>query len=144
MNTERTGTFPAPISRKTFFTTSYLRTKSSSDTVGFISRLPHEFIDAFAGTLEETKYADLILHVVDGQDPDLIEHFDVVKEVLRKIGAEDIPAITVINKCENGTPAVIPADDEHVVFISALTGEGVDALKEKISLALFGETHIWE
>lgn len=115
-----------------------------TDTVGFISRLPHEFIDAFAGTLEETKYADLILHVVNGLEDDMLAQFDVVNDVLRKIGAEDIPVITVINKCENGTPAVIPADDEHVVFISALTGEGISELKDKISLSLFGESHIWE
>lgn len=114
-----------------------------TDTVGFISRLPHEFVDAFGSTLEETRYADLILHVVNGQEKEMLSQFDTVNEVLEKIGAGDISRITVINKCENGVPPVLPSG-EDTVCISALTGEGINALKEKISLRLFNESYIWE
>ena len=114
-----------------------------TDTVGFISRLPHEFIDAFGSTLEETKYADLILHVVDGSSDDLYAQFDTVRSVLQKIGADTVPSITVINKADKGRNDKIPSEEESV-FISALTGEGIPLLKEKISYALFGETCAWE
>ena len=114
-----------------------------TDTVGFISRLPHEFIDAFGSTLEETAYADLILHVCNGADPEMMKQYDVVCEVLNKIGAAEIPAITVINKCDAGQPIVCP-EGTDTVFVSAQTGDGLESLKEKISFALFNETFIWE
>lgn len=113
------------------------------DTVGFISRLPHEFIDAFGSTLEETRYADLILHVVNCQSSDIIKEYDVVESVLEKIGANGIPTITVLNKCDEGYPTVCPSG-VNPVYVSALTGEGIRSLKEKICLALFGEIAEWE
>ena len=114
-----------------------------TDTVGFISRLPHEFIDAFASTLEETKYADLILHVVNSNTPNALKEYDVVMEVLQKIGADQIPTITVINKCDVGNREILPAT-ENTVLVSAKTGEGIDKLKSKIAYSLFGEDVIWE
>jgi GTP-binding protein HflX len=114
-----------------------------TDTVGFISRLPHEFIDAFSSTLEETRYADLILHVVNAADKNAIGECAVVEEVLKKIGAEKIPRITVLNKCDEGDPDALPHGAD-TVEISALTGKGIDGLKEKITSALFGEKIIWE
>ena len=101
------------------------------DTVGFISRLPHEFINAFASTLEETKYSDLILHVVNSESKDMLKQFDVVKDVLEKIGAGDIPSITVLNKTDSASPEILPSGD-NTVKVSALTGEGIELLKSKI------------
>lgn len=108
------------------------------DTVGFISRLPHEFIDAFSSTLEETKYADLILIVLNAESKDMMKQYDVVNGVLEKIGASDVPSITVINKIDVGYPEVVPSGND-TVFVSALTGEGTESLKRKISEALFGK-----
>lgn len=114
-----------------------------TDTVGFISRLPHEFIDAFASTLEETQYADLILHVVNTDSPNALKEFDVVNEVLAKIGANDVPTITVLNKCDVGRTDVIPSN-ENTVYVSAKTGMGIAELKSKIAKSLFGEDVVWE
>lgn len=113
------------------------------DTVGFISRLPHEFVDAFKSTLEETQYADLILHVVNGDSKDIIKEFDVVIEVLKSLNADKIPTITVLNKCDIADNNLLP-DKENVVEISAKTGEGIPLLKEKICLSLFGEDLPWQ
>ena len=109
------------------------------DTVGFISRLPHEFVRAFRSTLEETKFSDLILHIVDGSNPDCAMQFDVVNEVLDSIGVKDTPILVVINKmdAERDESISLPAA-QNVVMISARTGEGIPLLKEKISTMLFG------
>ena len=114
-----------------------------TDTVGFISRLPHEFVDAFSSTLDETKYADLILHVVNMADENALKQYDVVNEVLKKIGATDIPIITVLNKCDVAKHSVIPSG-ENIVYISAITGDGIETLKEKIAYVLWGESISWE
>ena len=66
-----------------------------TDTVGFIRKLPHHLIDAFRSTLEEAKYADLILHVVDASNPQLDEQMHIVYETLRGLGVQDKPVITV-------------------------------------------------
>ncbi len=109
------------------------------DTVGFISRLPHEFVRAFRSTLEETKYSDLILHVVDGADPDCTMQFDVVNEVLDSIGVKDTPILVVINKMDKERDESVPLPtSENVVMISAKTGMGLSLLKDKISTMLFG------
>ena len=112
-----------------------------TDTVGFISKLPHEFIDAFKSTLEETTDADLILLVCDVSDEKFVEKYDVVKEVLQEIGAGDIPVLSVFNKIDKAPEnAVLPLDG---VLISAKTGKGIDALKKTISSRLFGEDIEW-
>lgn len=108
------------------------------DTVGFISRLPHEFVRAFRSTLEETKYSDLILHVVDGANPDCVMQYDVVNEVLDSIGVKDTPILVVINKMDKELDEHIPLPAcKNVVKISAKTGMGIPLLKEKISSLLF-------
>ncbi|HKL73723.1 MAG TPA: GTPase HflX [Clostridia bacterium] len=114
-----------------------------TDTVGFISRLPHEFIEAFKSTLEETKYADLIIHVVNLQSKNVLMEYDVVNDVLSSIGAGDIPVITLLNKHDVADSDVIPVK-ENVIYTSAKTGEGIDTLKDKICHILFGEGISWE
>lgn len=114
-----------------------------TDTVGFISRLPHEFIEAFKSTLEETRYADLIIHVVNLQSKNILMEYDVVNEVLSSIGASDIPVITLLNKHDIADSDVIPVKD-NVIYTSAKTGEGMEILKDKICHILFGEGVVWE
>ncbi len=108
------------------------------DTVGFISRLPHEFVRAFRSTLEETKFSDLILHIVDGANPDCAMQFDVVNEVLESIGVKDTPVIVVINKMDVERDESVPLPTSpNTVMISAKTGMGIELLKEKIAETLF-------
>lgn len=123
-----------PVSRKLWFDNG--KEFLLVDTVGFISRLPHEFVKAFRSTLEETKFSDLILHVVDGSSSDAIEQYDVVNEVLASLDVTNTPVITVINKSDKGSLSVLP-DADNIVNISARTGAGIELLKEKISEILF-------
>ena len=105
-----------------------------SDTVGFVRDLPHELVAAFRSTLEETAQADLILHVIDGADPDRLTYQAVVEEVLLEIGAGDVPVVKVINKADLADRAVGVEHDAtgavSAVVVSALAGEGLEALKE--------------
>ena len=71
-----------------------------TDTVGFINKLPHDLIDAFKSTLEEAKYADILLHVVDASDPEMRAHMETVYATLRDLKAEDKPILTAFNKCD--------------------------------------------
>ena len=108
-----------------------------SDTVGFIRELPHQLVEAFRATLDETIHADLILHVIDACSPVSREQKAEVEAVLREIGADDIPRIEVFNKIDLMPQtftrgAVIERDSEGLpsqVFISAQTGMGLDLLR---------------
>lgn len=101
-----------------------------TDTVGFIRKLPHNLIDAFRSTLEEAKYADVILHVIDASDPDADVKLHVVYETLRKLGIKDKPILAAFNKqdliAEGESVKDLTAD--RTVRISAKTGKGVDEL----------------
>jgi GTP-binding protein HflX len=111
-----------------------------TDTVGFIRKLPHQLVDAFGATLEETRRADLILHVVDGsaEEDDRLEMLRAVEDTLEEIGAGDRPRLLVVNKVDQ-------LDDEQrgelrhrhpgAVLVSALTGDGLDDLTEAIEQA---------
>ncbi len=105
----------------------------ASDTVGFIRGLPHQLIEAFKSTLDETVHADLLLHVVDAASPVREAQIAEVNAVLADIHADDVPAIIVYNKIDlSGHPAEIvrgPAGEPKAVFVSALTGEGLDLLR---------------
>ncbi|MBA3740078.1 MAG: GTPase HflX [Chloroflexi bacterium] len=110
-----------------------------TDTVGFINKLPHDLVDAFRATLEEVKRADLLLEVVDAADLDFVGQQAAVQSVLDELGAGDKPRITVFNKID-----LLPADggappaSETTAFVSAMTGEGLDSLRERIAEALRG------
>jgi GTP-binding protein HflX len=129
-----------PVSRKLWLAPS--KEFLLVDTVGFISRLPHEFIKAFKSTLEETQYADLILHVVDAASDNMLKEYDVVNEVLESIDAQEVPTITVLNKADKKAVKLLPCK-EKCVIISAKTGEGIPQLKRMISQVLFGEELEW-
>jgi GTP-binding protein HflX len=107
------------------------------DTVGFINKLPHGFIDAFKSTLEEVRTADLLLHVIDASDPCAAEKTEVVEQVLRELEAGSTPRLAVLNKLDLLPPGHRPpAGDEHRVVISARTGAGIPALLGAIDAVL--------
>ena len=107
-----------------------------ADTVGFVSDLPHELVAAFSATLEETARADLLLHVIDVADPHHLEREEVVEDVLKSIDAADVPTLRVYNKIDlrGEAPRVkLSADGKaEAVFLSALTGAGVELLTDAI------------
>jgi GTP-binding protein HflX len=115
-----------------------------SDTVGFIRDLPHTLIDAFQATLQEAADADLLLHVVDAASPELAEQMKEVERVLGEIGAGDVNQVVVFNKIDRLdeterprtlTDSIELADGRRVqrIFVSAVSGEGLDALRECIA-----------
>ncbi len=107
-----------------------------SDTVGFIDRLPHTLVEAFKATLEEVVSSDLLLVVLDGSDVDWRRKRNAVFDVLEEIGAREKPIITVVNKIDIADSSIlseISLRAANPVFVSALTGEGIDALLEKIA-----------
>ena len=102
-----------------------------SDTVGFISKLPHQLVDAFKATLEELEYADLLLHVIDASDPAWREQAEVVDKLILELGVSETPRLEVFNKCDLFPGDILPRG-EDMVSISAKTGEGVARLLESI------------
>ena len=109
-----------------------------TDTVGFVRRLPHQLVEGFAATLEETLVADLVVHVVDASAPEarLVEQMAAVDSVLHEIGAGELPRELVLNKVD----AVEPEQRRRLANrypdaaqVSALTGEGIDDLRERIA-----------
>lgn len=124
-------------------TTRELRLKSKqsvllTDTVGFIRKLPHHLIEAFRSTLEEAKYADVILHVVDAANPQMDEQMYIVYETLRKLEVTDKPVITVFNKQDKDGAMETVRDfkADYTVKLSAKTGEGTDELLKTIEAVL--------
>ena len=106
-----------------------------SDTVGFIRKLPHHLVEAFKATLEEFKYSDLLLHVIDASNEEWRTQADVVEKLIRELGAEQTPRIDVFNKCDCLQADILPHGD-RIVSISAKTGEGLDKLMEAIGKEL--------
>ena len=106
-----------------------------TDTVGFISKLPHNLVDAFKSTLEEAKYADLILHVADASNPEVDEQMKVVYRTLEELKVVGKPVITFLNKQDKIDEERIIKDlkADALVKGSARTGEGIDELLNKIS-----------
>jgi GTP-binding protein HflX len=102
-----------------------------ADTVGFVRRLPHQLVEAFRSTLEEVGESDLILHVVDGSHPDPEGQLQAVRQVFAEIGAQNVPEVVVVNKSDVAHPDVLSRlrrKEKHLVFVSALTGEGLPEL----------------
>ena len=109
-----------------------------TDTVGFIRKLPHHLVEAFKSTLEEAKYSDLILHVVDASNPQKEKQMEAVYEILKQLGANESPIVTAFNKIDllNGDEILKDQNAEAVVRISGKTGEGTDQLLENIEKIL--------
>ena len=106
-----------------------------SDTVGFISKLPHQLVDAFKATLEELEYADLLLHVIDVSDPRWMEQAQVVERLIHELGVADKPRLEVFNKCDRVPGEILPHGEDRVA-ISAKTGAGLDQLLAAIERRL--------
>jgi GTP-binding protein HflX len=109
-----------------------------TDTVGFIRRLPHQLVEGFAATLEETLVADLVLHVADASasDQDLREMVAAVEAVLSEIGAAELPVELVLNKVDlvdAETRLSLANRFPGALHVSAQTGEGLDALRARIA-----------
>lgn len=105
-----------------------------TDTVGFIRKLPHHLVEAFKSTLEEAKYADIIIHVVDASNQQMDEQMHVVYETLRQLGVEDRPVITLFNKQDRLEHPVSQRDfrAEYSIMTSAKTGQGLEELKSAL------------
>lgn len=118
-----------------------------TDTVGFIRKLPHHLVEAFKSTLEEAKYADVIIHVVDAANPQMDVQMHVVYETLRQLGVEGKPIITLFNKQDvlearkdgdgflgdaDALPALRDVRADYTIKTSAKTGQGLDELKEAL------------
>src|ERR1700753_1319364 len=115
------------------------RALTLTDTVGVVRHLPHQLIEAFRSTLEETADADLILHVVDGSDPEPEAQIAAVREVLAEIGAGEVPELIVINKSAAADPIVVDGlrnHEKNCVLVSARTGAGLDELRDALEEAL--------
>jgi GTPase len=115
------------------------RAATISDTVGFVSKLPHELVEAFRSTLEEVTRATLILHVADASSPDLPSQIDAVRTVLHEIGASRIREVVALNKVDLLTEherARALSRVDGAAAVSALTGEGLDELMEVVEAAL--------
>ena len=110
-----------------------------TDTVGFVRHLPHQLVEAFRSTLEEVAEADLILHVVDGSDPDPRAQLAAVREVLGEIGAGKVPELVVVNKADVADPIAVDGlrlHEQGALLVSARTGEGLPALLSELERRL--------
>ena len=114
-----------------------------TDTVGFIRKLPHHLIDAFRSTLEEARYADIIVHVVDASNDDMERQMEIVYDTLQELEVGDKPVITLFNKCDmldmtdsSAKPRDFKAD--KTIYISAKTGQGLDEFEEALGDILRG------
>src|SRR5690606_806044 len=107
-------------------------------TVGFIRHLPHKLVEAFRATLEESRDADFLLHVVDACSPDREDNIFQVQEVLTEIGANNVPTLMVYNKIDlmGDFPPRIDRDDEGTavaVWVSAVTGAGMELVLQVLN-----------
>ena len=109
-----------------------------TDTVGFIQKLPHHLIQAFRATLEELKYADILLHIVDASNPNREEHMEVVYDTLQDLGCGDTPVITIYNKMDCDVELPLPMDKQarDMVQISAQKGQGLEEMLARVETLL--------
>ncbi|MEK5057345.1 GTPase HflX [Paenibacillus sp. FSL H7-0326] len=110
-----------------------------TDTVGFVSKLPHHLVKAFRSTLEEVLESDLLLHVVDASNPDAEQLIEVTNQTLKELGADKIPVVYVYNKIDLSSELMNEIQvRKPAVFVSAKTGQGLDQLEAAIKQQLFG------
>lgn len=111
------------------------------DTVGFVSKLPHDLVEAFKATLEEVHYADLIVHVVDATNDSFEIQENTTKNVLKELDANDKPTIMAYNKIDRLDLDIYPKNQENTVYISAKQGINMDKLIDMIQNALMENTY---
>lgn len=132
-------------------TTRRLHLKNSieillTDTVGFIRKLPHDLVDAFKSTLEETVLADLMIHVLDAADPEVLQHYATTLQVLDEIGAGGKPSLLVFNKTDllpaGSTLAELKAAFPDGIFVSAQTGDGLEEVVQTIKVMIYDQAPV--
>ena len=111
------------------------------DTVGFVSKLPHDLVEAFKATLEEVQYADLILHVIDATNSNYELQKSTTEKVLKELGADTKPTILVYNKIDRLELDIYPKNHDDVVYISAKKGINMDKLIEIIQDNIMKNTY---
>ncbi len=115
-----------------------------TDTVGFIKKLPHHLVNAFHSTLEEATTADIIMIIIDASDPSFEEQLEVTEQLLCELEANDKPTLYVFNKCDKGFSRLgrlgTEADNDNTVYISALSGQGVNTLVAKLEALVQAES----
>lgn len=108
-----------------------------TDTVGFVRRLPHNLVEAFKATLEEAVLADVLIHVIDATSPEMERHYQTTNQVLEELGAGGKNTITILNKIDRLESAldrqVLRYRFPEAIAVSALTGEGLDQLREEVA-----------
>jgi len=113
-----------------------------TDTVGFVRNLPHGLVDAFKATLEEALVSDFLVHVVDASSPDAEAHYKTTLKVLKELGADTKQILTVFNKSDllgdSLTRPALSAEHPDALFVSAASGEGLPALRERMDRMLAG------
>lgn len=109
------------------------------DTVGFIHKLPHGLVQAFRSTLEEVKYADLLVHVVDFSDENYRQQMEVTKKTLQELEAGDIPSIIVYNKADKCGVEKLPGVKDSQIYISAKNDQGIEELAELIKAKVYAD-----
>lgn len=110
-----------------------------ADTVGFINKLPHGLVKAFRSTLEEVKYADLLIHVVDFSDEHYRQHMEVTAETLKELEAGDIPQIVVYNKADKCDMQDLPRIKGRQIYMAASRGCGIEELVELIKECVYAD-----
>lgn len=111
-----------------------------SDTVGFIAKLPHHLVDAFRATLEELEYADLLIHVIDGADPEREAHIAVVDKLISQLARPGIPVLRCYNKADLVSREDLPGGEGNVA-VSAVRNQGLEALLQAIEKGLGKDRH---
>ena len=115
-----------------------------SDTVGFVRNLPHHLVEAFKTTLDVVSEADLLVHVVDGSNPDASKDIAAVRTVLAEIGAAELPEMVIFNKADVAGEGSVFLDYPEAVQVSAKTGEGVEKMISKLSDLLRAKLEVYE
>jgi len=118
-----------------------------SDTVGFVRNLPHELVEAFRSTLYEVAEADLLMHVVDGSDPEPERQIAAVRQVLAEIDADEIPQVLAVNKTDEADPNIVRrllAAHSPSIALSAATGDGVDKLRSLLTEVARNQASVME
>ncbi len=116
-----------------------------TDTVGFIRKLPHNLVEAFKSTLEEAKYADYIIHVVDCSNPQAVQQMEVVYDTLQELDVQGKKTITLFNKVDVGAAIRMrDSNADHTLKVSAKTGEGLEDLKHFWGKSFLKSRFMWK